>query len=229
MIRLQNLTKSYRTPVGRHFVFRDLDVTLPEGKSVGLIGRNGAGKSTLLRVVGGIDKPDSGRVVSAKSISWPVALGSGFQYSLTGRENVKFVCRLYADKADIPGKIAFVQKFAEVGEYFDMPVKTYSSGMRSRLAFGLSMAFDFDYYLMDEVTAVGDPRFQRKCAELIRQKREKANFLMASHNLANIKKHCDVALVFGRGGVSLYDDINEAIEVYQSDETAYTPAEPAHA
>ena len=166
MIKIENLTKSYRTSQGRHYVFKDLNVELPTGKSVALIGRNGAGKSTLLRMIGGIDRPDSGNIITDKSISWPVGLSGGFQGSLTGRENVKFVARLYAEKHELREKIDFVEDFAELGKYFDMPIKTYSSGMRSRLGFGLSMAFHFDYYLVDEVTAVGDARFKKKCADL---------------------------------------------------------------
>ncbi|HGU1370582.1 TPA: ABC transporter ATP-binding protein, partial [Escherichia coli] len=147
MIKIENLTKSYRTPAGRYYVFKDLNIDIPTGKSVAFIGRNGAGKSTLLRMVGGIDRPDSGRIITNKTISWPVGLAGGFQGSLTGRENVKFVVRLYSKKEDMKDKIKFIEEFAELGKFFDMPIKTYSSGMRARLAFGLSMAFKFDYYI----------------------------------------------------------------------------------
>lgn len=194
MIKIENLTKSYRTPAGRHYVFKDLHVELPSNKSVALIGRNGAGKSTLLRVIGGIDRPDSGKVITDKTISWPVGLAGGFQGSLTGRENVKFVARLYATKNELREKVAFVEEFAELGKYFDMPIKTYSSGMKSRLGFGLSMAFKFDYYLVDEVTAVGDARFKQKCADLFKARHEEASFLMVSHSLGSLKEFCDVAL-----------------------------------
>ncbi|MGL5102315.1 MAG: ABC transporter ATP-binding protein [Plesiomonas sp.] len=218
MIHLQNLSKSYRTPAGRHYVFKDVDITLPAGKSVGLIGRNGAGKSTLLRVIGGIDRPDSGSVITQKTISWPLGLAGGFQGSLTGRENVKFVARLYAKKEELAEKVAFVEAFAELGKYFDMPIKAYSSGMRSRLGFGLSMAFNFDYYLIDEVTAVGDATFKKKCADLIQQKREQSQFLMVSHSMSELKKFCDIALLISRHSVEVYHSIDEAIQVYQDDE-----------
>ncbi|MGL5759067.1 ABC transporter ATP-binding protein [Plesiomonas sp.] len=218
MIHLDNLTKSYRTPAGRHYVFKDVNITLPTGKSVGLIGRNGAGKSTLLRVIGGIDRPDSGSVITEKTISWPLGLAGGFQGSLTGRENVKFVARLYAKKEELAEKVAFVEAFAELGKYFDMPIKAYSSGMRSRLGFGLSMAFNFDYYLIDEVTAVGDATFKKKCADLIQQKREQSQFLMVSHSMSELKKFCDIALLISRHGVEVYHSIDEAIQVYQDDE-----------
>ncbi|WP_313666608.1 ABC transporter ATP-binding protein, partial [Atlantibacter hermannii] len=189
MIKIENLTKSYRTPQGRHYVFKNLNLELPSGKSVALIGRNGAGKSTLLRMIGGIDRPDSGRIVTDKTISWPVGLSGGFQGSLTGRENVKFVARLYAKKEELKEKIEFVEDFAELGKYFDMPIKTYSSGMKSRLGFGLSMAFKFDYYLVDEVTAVGDARFKQKCIELFNQKRHSSDLLMVSHSLNSLKDY----------------------------------------
>lgn len=219
MIKIENLTKSYRTPKGRHYVFKDLNVELPSGKSVALIGRNGAGKSTLLRVIGGIDRADSGRVQTDKTISWPVGLAGGFQGSLTGRENVKFVARLYATPEELREKVAFVEEFAELGKYFDMPIKTYSSGMKSRLGFGLSMAFKFDYYLVDEVTAVGDARFKQKCADLFKARHEEASFLMVSHSLGSLKEFCDVALFIGRDNkVKFIDSVDEAIELYKLDE-----------
>jgi len=219
MIKIARLSKSYRTPAGRHYVFKDLNVELPENKSVALVGRNGAGKSTLLRVIGGIDRPDSGRIITQKRISWPVGLSGGFQGSLTGRENVKFVCRLYARKEQLAEKVAFVEEFAELGKYFDMPIKTYSSGMKSRLGFGLSMAFDFDYYLVDEVTAVGDARFKQKCADLFKARHLQSSFLMVSHSLNSLKEFCDVALFIGRNNkVTFFDSVQEAIEAYQREE-----------
>lgn len=218
MIKIENLTKSYRTPQGRHYVFKDLNLELPSGKSVALIGRNGAGKSTLLRMIGGIDRPDSGRIITDKTISWPVGLSGGFQGSLTGRENVKFVARLYAKKDELKEKIEFVEDFAELGKYFDMPIKTYSSGMKSRLGFGLSMAFKFDYYLVDEVTAVGDARFKQKCADLFNSRHKEASFLMVSHSLNSLKEYCDVAIVFGnKNEISEYHDVSEAIEQYKKE------------
>lgn len=218
MIKIENLTKSYRTPTGRHYVFKDLNIELPSGKSVALVGRNGAGKSTLLRMIGGIDRPDSGNITTNKSISWPVGLSGGFQGSLTGRENVKFVARLYAHKDELKDKVAFVENFAELGKYFDMPIKTYSSGMKSRLGFGLSMAFNFDYYLVDEVTAVGDASFKKKCEELFRQRHNEASFLMVSHSLNSLKQFCDIAIYIGRNKVERYDDVTEAIERYIKEE-----------
>jgi capsular polysaccharide transport system ATP-binding protein len=219
MIKIENLTKSYRTPKGRHYVFKDLNVELPSGKSVALIGRNGAGKSTLLRVIGGIDRPDSGKIHTDKTISWPVGLAGGFQGSLTGRENVKFVARLYSTPDQLREKVAFVEEFAELGKYFDMPIKTYSSGMKSRLGFGLSMAFKFDYYLVDEVTAVGDARFKQKCADLFKARHEEASFLMVSHSLGSLKEFCDVALFIGRDNkVKYFDSVDAAIEMYKVDE-----------
>ncbi|RJT48454.1 ABC transporter ATP-binding protein [Rahnella variigena] len=219
MIKIENLTKSYRTPKGRHYVFKDLNVELPSGKSVALIGRNGAGKSTLLRVIGGIDRPDSGKIHTDKTISWPVGLAGGFQGSLTGRENVKFVARLYSTPDQLREKVAFVEEFAELGKYFDMPIKTYSSGMKSRLGFGLSMAFKFDYYLVDEVTAVGDARFKQKCADLFKARHEEASFLMVSHSLGSLKEFCDVALFIGRDNlVKYFESVDEAIDTYKIDE-----------
>ncbi|MEF4859173.1 ABC transporter ATP-binding protein [Escherichia coli] len=223
MIKIESLTKSYRTPAGRHYVFKDLNLEIPSGKSVAFIGRNGAGKSTLLRMIGGIDRPDSGKIITNKTISWPVGLAGGFQGSLTGRENVKFVARLYAKQEELKEKIEFVEEFAELGKYFDMPIKTYSSGMRSRLGFGLSMAFKFDYYIVDEVTAVGDARFKEKCAQLFKERHKKSSFLMVSHSLNSLKEFCDVAIVFkDDNAVSFHEDIQEGIEEYKNNITINT-------
>lgn len=219
MIRIENLTKSYKTPKGKHYVFKNLSVELPSDKSVALIGRNGAGKSTLLRMIGGIDRPDSGRILTNKTISWPVGLAGGFQGSLTGRENVKFVSRLYARKDEIREKVEFVEAFAEIGKYFDMPIKTYSSGMRSRLGFGLSMAFKFDYYLVDEVTAVGDARFKKKCEDMFNEMHKTSSFLMVSHSLNSLKLYCDSALLIDReNAVTYFEDISDAIYQYNISE-----------
>ena len=215
MIKIENLTKSYRTPAGRHYVFKNLNIEIPSGKSVAFIGRNGAGKSTLLRMIGGIDRPDSGKIITNKTISWPVGLAGGFQGSLTGRENVKFVARLYAKQEELKEKIEFVEEFAELGKYFDMPIKTYSSGMRSRLGFGLSMAFKFDYYIVDEVTAVGDARFKEKCAQLFKERHKESSFLMVSHSLNSLKEFCDVAIVFKDDNVvSFHEDVQEGVAEY---------------
>ncbi|KZF35573.1 ABC transporter ATP-binding protein, partial [Escherichia coli] len=213
MIKIENLTKSYRTPAGRHYVFKNLNIEIPSGKSVAFIGRNGAGKSTLLRMIGGIDRPDSGKIITNKTISWPVGLAGGFQGSLTGRENVKFVARLYAKQEELKEKIEFVEEFAELGKYFDMPIKTYSSGMRSRLGFGLSMAFKFDYYIVDEVTAVGDARFKEKCAQLFKERHKESSFLMVSHSLNILHDFCDAALYLGKNNqIWYFNSINDAIK-----------------
>lgn len=216
MIKIENLTKSYRTPTGRHYVFKDLNIEIPSGKSVAFIGRNGAGKSTLLRMIGGIDRPDSGKIITNKTISWPVGLAGGFQGSLTGRENVKFVARLYAKQEELKEKIEFVEEFAELGKYFDTPIKTYSSGMRSRLGFGLSMAFKFDYYIVDEVTAVGDARFKEKCAQLFKERHKESSFLMVSHSLNSLKEFCDVAIVFKNSYIiGYYENVQSGIDEYK--------------
>lgn len=216
MIELRNVTKSYPTPHGRRYVFRDLSFSFPLGTSIGLIGHNGAGKSTLMRLLGGIDKPDSGQIITDARISWPVALGGGFQGSLSGRDNVKFVCRIYGITGEaMREKVRFVEEFAEIGEYFDLPVRSYSSGMRSRIAFGLSMAFDFDYYLIDEVMAVGDAQFRNKCQALFRRRLESAQLILVSHIMNDIKQYCDVVVLVSRGRATLYEDVAAGIAAYQ--------------
>jgi capsular polysaccharide transport system ATP-binding protein len=216
VFELKNVTKSYLTPKGRRYIFRDLSLAIPPGKNIGLIGRNGAGKSTLMRLLGGADIPDSGSIVTDRSISWPVGLTGGFQGSMTGRDNIKFVCRIYGAVGEaMRERVRYVQEFAEIGDWIDEPIKTYSSGMRSRVAFGLSMAFDFDYYLIDEVMSVGDAQFKRKCAKVFKDKLQSSNVVLVSHSMPEIKKLCDIVLLVRDGGIQVYDDVDEGISAYK--------------
>lgn len=217
MFELKNVTKSYLTPKGRRHVFRNLTLSIPPGKNIGLIGRNGAGKSTLMRLLGGADIPDSGSIVTDQSISWPVGLAGGFQGSMTGRDNIKFVCRVYGAEGEaMREKIRYVQEFAEIGDWIDEPIKTYSSGMRSRVAFGLSMAFDFDYYLIDEVMSVGDAQFRRKCSEVFQEKLQQSKVVLVSHTMPEIEKLCDIVLLVRDGGIQIYEDVAEGIKAYNT-------------
>jgi len=217
VFELRNVTKSYLTPNGRRYVFRNLSLAIPPGKNIGLIGRNGAGKSTLMRLLGGADVPDSGTIITDRSISWPVGLTGGFQGSMTGRDNIKFVCRIYGATGEaMREKIRYVQEFAEIGDWIDEPIKTYSSGMRSRVAFGLSMAFDFDYYLIDEVMSVGDAQFKRKCNEVFQEKLQKSNVVLVTHTMSEVEKLCDVVLLVRNGEIQVYEDVSEGIKAYSS-------------
>lgn len=216
MIELRNITKSYRLEDGtKRYVFRDLNFVFPEGANIGLIGRNGAGKSTLMRIIGGIEVPDRGEVITDKRISWPVGLG-GMAGSLTGRDSVKFVCRVYGTShEEMLEKVRFVEKFAEIGEYFDQPIRYYSSGMRARLNFGTSLAFDFDYYLMDEVGAVGDAAFKAKSGRILQERIANSHVIMVSHSMSEIARLCNVVVLVQDGQALLYSDVEEGIEAYQ--------------
>jgi capsular polysaccharide transport system ATP-binding protein len=216
MLQLRDLTKWYPTPHGRRYVFRNLNFTFPAGVNIGLIGRNGAGKSTMMRLIGGIDAPNAGAIVTDARISWPVGLAGGFQGTLTARENVQFVARVHgATGAAMRRVVAFVEDFAEIGEYFDLPVKSFSSGMRSRVAFGLSMAFDFDYYLIDEVMAVGDAQFRAKSQAVLKDRLAKSKVILVSHNMADIGKYCDLVVLVDKGAAVLYDNVKAGIAAYQ--------------
>lgn len=216
MIAVDRLTKSYPLTHGRHYVFKELTFTFPEGSSIAILGPNGAGKSTLMRILGGIDAADSGRVITDKTFSWPVGLSGGLQGSLSARDNVKFVCRVYGYTGEkMKEKIAYVESFAEIGKYFDQPIKHYSSGMRSRIAFGLSMAFDFDYYLIDEAGAVGDPQFKKKSKAVYEEKLKSSNVILVSHNMSEVRELCQHVIIVRNGRAIVYDDIEEGISVYQ--------------
>ncbi|WP_396621515.1 ABC transporter ATP-binding protein [Marinobacter sp. W-8] len=214
MIEIRNLYKRYHGPFGGDWVLKDVNFTIPDNVSVGLLGRNGAGKSTLLRIIGGMDSPDKGTVNRDCRVSWPIGLGGGFQGSMTGRQNVKFVARIHGGGDRIPEIISRVQDFAEIGKAFDQPVKTYSSGMRSRLAFGLSLAFDFDVYLSDEATAVGDAAFKAKATKAFKDRVGKASIVMVSHQVGMLKDLCQAGVWINNGTATWFDDINEAINSY---------------
>lgn len=214
MIELRNVTKYFRTKEGRKYILDDVTMTLPDG-NIGILGRNGVGKSTLIRMLGKIEFPQKGRIASAQTFSWPLALTSGFVGTMSGKQNVKFVCQLYG-KSDEETKeiIAFVEDFAELGQYFTMPINTYSSGMRGRLNFGLSFAFDFDYLLIDEALSVGDANFKIKSQEMLRKKVEKSQVLLVSHSMKTLQDMCDMGLLLHEGKIYYFDDINDAVKMY---------------
>lgn len=217
MFEVRNVTKSYLTPRGRRFVFRDISFVIPPNRNIGLIGRNGSGKSTLMRLLGGADTPDRGRILTDRSISWPVGLSGGFQGSMSGRDNVKFVCRVYGRVGErMKHVIRYVQDFSDLGKWFDEPVRSYSSGMRSRLAFGLSMAFDFDYYLIDEVMSVGDSHFKKKSGQVFAEKMKKSNIILVSHSMDEIRKLCNLVLYVSDGAIRIFDDVESGIAAYQA-------------
>jgi len=217
MIEIKNLTKTYITKGKVKTVFKNLSLRLETGKSVALLGCNGAGKSTLLQLIGGIDYPDSGSIQTDRSISWPVGISGGFQGSLTARENVTFVSKIYTgnDKDLIKEKVSLVEDFAEIGEAFDRPFKTYSKGMKSRVTFGLSLAFKFDVYLIDEITAAGDARFRNRCKKALDELRRTSDFIMVNHNLYGLKEHCDKALLLHEGKMLEYSDLDKAISIHR--------------
>jgi capsular polysaccharide transport system ATP-binding protein len=216
VIRVENVTKSYMTLNGRKVVFRDLSFEIPPGRNVGLIGRNGAGKSTLMRLLSVVDLPDSGKIITDGRLSWPVGLRGGMQKNLTGRDNVKFVCRILGvRKSRMKEKIRYVEEFADIGEYFDRPVAQYSSGMQARLAFGTSMAFDFDYYLIDEVMAVGDAAFKRKSRQVFKERLQKSKVIIVSHNMKLISRMCDMVVHLDQGRATLYNSVRKGIAAYQ--------------
>ena len=216
MIKLENVTKFFKTKEGKKYILRNVSLTIPENTNVGILGINGVGKSTFLRMLGGIDFPNSGKIISNKSFSWPMGLAGGFQGSMTGKQNVKFVARIFGkSEKEINKIVEFVRDFSELGDYFDMPIKTYSSGMKSRLSFSLSLAFDFDYLLIDETLSVGDTRFKEKSKEALMKKIEKSNVLMVSHSMVDLKKICDVGIVLHNGNLEFYDNIQDAIKRYE--------------
>lgn len=212
MIELVDITKTYRTHAGQHVVLNGINLTIRPGEKIGILGRNGAGKSTLIRILSGAERPTGGCVRRGMSISWPLAFGGAFQGSLTGLDNLRFICRIYG--VDYRERIDFVEAFAELGKYFVEPVKTYSSGMRSRLAFAISMAVEFDCFLIDEIIAVGDARFHEKCQIELFDKRKDRAIVMVSHEAHNIQSHCYTAGVLQDGILHRFADVSSAYNYY---------------
>lgn len=212
MIRLVNLCKSYPTSRGPHEVFRNLNLEIDRGEKVGILGRNGAGKSTMIRLLSGAEQPTSGLVKRDMSVSWPLAFGGAFQNALTGLDNLRFICRIYGMPWE--DKIDYVQDFSELGPYLREPLRIYSSGMRARLAFALSMVIEFDCFLIDEVVAVGDARFHEKCHVELFEKRADRSLIIVSHDADYVRRHCSKLCVLSEGMLSTFTDPDEAFEFY---------------
>jgi ABC-type polysaccharide/polyol phosphate transport system ATPase subunit len=214
MITLTNVCKDYPTRVGPRRILDNVNLTVRPGERIGILGRNGAGKSTLVRLISGAEPPTSGIIERNMSVSWPLAFSGGFHGALTGADNVRFICRIYG--VDFEPRFQFVEEFSELGIYLNEPVSTYSTGMRARLAFAISMTVDFDCYLIDEVLSVGDARFRDRCkVELFEKRRHKA-MIIVSHSHRNLKDTCERFLLFRDGQVEHYDDFNEVYFQYKA-------------
>lgn len=212
MIHLHQVSKRYRVRDGYHDVFNGLSLRIDRGEKIGILGRNGAGKSTLIRLISGAELPTRGKIERQMSVSWPLAFGGAFQGSLTGADNTRFICRVY--NASFEKVLPFVEEFSELGSFLYEPLKTYSSGMRSRLAFAISMAIEFDCFLIDEVISVGDARFHEKCQRELFEKRSDRAMILVSHESHNIKEHCDRACVLHQGKLHEFPDVEAAYIFY---------------
>lgn len=214
MIVCENLSKSYAHGSSRKVVLDKVNLEVRRGERVAVLGRNGVGKSTLIKLIGGVEKPTVGKVTRTMSVSWPLGFSGGFQGSLTGYDNARFIARIY--NRDYPKIREQIEEFSELGHHLKMPVKSYSSGMRARLAFGLSLAVEFDCYLIDEVILVGDQNFHRKCHHELFEKRGDRAMVLASHSMEVVKEYCTRAILIDDGRVSQFDDVSEAIDAYLS-------------
>jgi capsular polysaccharide transport system ATP-binding protein len=213
MIRLENVCKVYVTDRHRKVVLDHATVNIDSACAYGIFGPNGAGKSTTLRLIAGTELPNSGRIHKDIRTSWPLGFAGGFHPLMTGRENVTFVARIYG--ANVHRVMEFVEYFADLSHYLDLPVRTYSSGMQARLGFGLSMAIEFDCYLVDEITAVGDSRFQLRCTEALAERKARSTLIMVSHDVGTIKRYCERGLVLHRGQFLHFSNVDDAVTFYR--------------
>ena len=209
-LELIDIHKSYPMHVGRRHVLRGVNAVFRKGERVGILGRNGSGKSTLVRILGGIDAPTRGAIRRTMSVSWPIGLAAGFQPALSGANNARFIARIY--DRPVQETVRFVESFAELGDYLNMPVQTYSSGMRSRLGLAISLAIDFDCFLVDEALAVGDTKFGRAFAARI----QRAGLILVTHQPSLVRRLCTRAAVLDQGTLTFYEDIDEALATYNS-------------
>lgn len=213
MISLHEVTKRYRTSAGVHTVLDSVSIVFPKNKNIGILGLNGAGKSTLIRIIGNAEDPDSGYVKRTSHISWPMGFSGGFQSNLTARENARFVARIYGE--DPRYVEAFAEEFAELGKYFDVPLRNYSAGMRSRFAVSVSLACDFEYYLVDEGLETGDARYREKVRLAFEERQAQAAVILVSHNEQTIRRTCDAAAILRGGKLDYFEDIKMALQEYR--------------
>ena len=213
IVQINAVSKSFHGQ-GREIIVADnISLAIPAGTSVALLGVNGAGKSTLLSMISGSLRPDEGRISRNGTVSWPVGFAGSFHGDLTGAQNTRFVARTYG--VDTDELLDFVTDFADLGDQINDPVRGYSSGMRARLAFALSMGLPFDLYLVDEVTAVGDTKFRAKSAIAFKSRMENAGAIMVSHNMDQLRNLCSAGMVLRDGKLIWFDNVNDAIWAYQ--------------
>ena len=214
MVRIENLCKTFRTPTGEKIVADNISITFPDGLSVGLLGRNGAGKSTLMEMIAGQTLPDSGKIFCDGSVSWPVGFAGSFHRDLSGAQNVRFVARVYGVDTDM--LLSFVDGFADLGGHLHAPVRTYSSGMKARLAFAVSVGIPFDTYLIDEVTSVGDAQFRGRSQAMLQQRLRNAGAIVVTHSLKQLRALCHAAIILENGRLTFFEDLEEAIEHHKT-------------
>lgn len=214
MLNLVNVTKSYKTNGVRKTILSEFNFSFPTKRNVAIMGRNGVGKSTLMRLLAGAEMPDSGHIYRGIEVSWPLGFSGGLNGSMTGLENIRFVARIY--NKNINDVVDYVKDFSELGASLKLPIRTYSNGMRAKLAFGLSMAIDFDIYLIDEVTAAGDPTFRKRTESVFQTKLNDSRVIMISHSEATIKSFCDCGLLMSDEGIFFFDKIEDLLKEYKS-------------
>lgn len=213
MITVDRVSKTYPMRNGGNKVLRDISFHVAPGEKIAILGRNGAGKSTLVRLLSGAEQPTTGSIIRDMTVSWPLAFGGAFQSTLTGLDNMRFICRIY--DLEWKDRVAFVEEFSELGAFLNEPIRSYSSGMRARLAFAISMVVDFDCFLIDEVVAVGDARFHEKCHHELFEKRKDRAMIIVSHDAPYIREHCRSVGVLEAGSLKMFDDFDEGYDYYR--------------
>ncbi len=213
MIEFSNVSKSFWTGKTRKIILDRASFRIEPGNSLGILASNGTGKTTIINMMAGLEKPDEGQVTRTSRISFPLGFMGGIVNKHTATENSRYIARLYGLDADYVE--SFCRWLSNIAEYFDMPVGTYSSGMRGRFSFALMLALEFDIYLIDEgMPATTDVEFNRKAGQILRQRLSKATVVVVSHQPATLEKFCRSAAVLRNGQLYMFETLEEAKRLY---------------
>ena len=213
MIEFMNVSKSFWTGKQRKIILDQCSFRVELGRSMGILAANGTGKTTLINMMAGLEKPDEGRIIRTSRISFPLGFMGGVVSKHTGTENSRYIARLYGLDPDYVE--AFCRYLTGIEEYFDMPVGTYSQGMRARLSFALMLALDFDMYLIDEgMPGTTDVEFNKKAGSILQDRLQSATVIIVSHHANILEKYCRSAAVLRHGKLIMFDTLEEAKQLY---------------
>ncbi|NNU79896.1 ATP-binding cassette domain-containing protein [Halovulum dunhuangense] len=213
MIEFRNVSKSFWTGKTRKVILDRASFSIPLGQSTGILAPNGTGKTTIINMMAGLEKADEGKIIRSSKISFPLGVVSGVNAGQTGQENARYIARLYG--LDPDHVEAFVRYLVDIREYFQMPMRTYSQGMKSRYMFALMLSLEFDIYLIDEgLPSTMDAAFNRKAGAILDERLRRSTVVIVSHSPRILERYCTRAAVLRNGRLNMFDSLREAKEMY---------------